>query len=42
MNNAGGKENENLHIILNDTKERVNKTKFLGVIIDESLTRKYH
>ena len=43
INNTGDNESENFHIILDDTKlERVNKTKFLGVIIDENLTWKYH
>ena len=43
MNNNGGNEGENLDIIPDDTKlEKVNKTKFLGVIIDENVTWKNH
>ena len=43
INNTGNNESENVHIILDDTKlERVKKTKFPGVIIDENLTWKYH
>ena len=43
MNNTDNNESENFHIILDDTNlERVDKTKFLGVIIDENLTWKYH
>ena len=40
-NHTGGNKSENLEIILDDTKlERVNKIKFLRVIIDENLTWK--
>ena len=38
---TGGNESESFDIIVDDTRlERVNKTKFLGVIIDENLTWK--
>ena len=43
MDNTGGNESEKFHIILDNTKlKRVNKTKFLSVIIEENLTWKYH
>ena len=39
VNKTGGNESDNFHITLDDTKlERVNKTKFIGVIIDGNLS----
>ena len=40
---VSSKRKEDLNLILNDTKlQRVQKTKFLGVLIDECLTWKSH